>query len=1088
MNEEEIFHQALARAVPEERSAYLEHACAGNPALRASVEALLRANVGASGFMEGPACGPVVTVDQPITERPGTVIGPYKLMEQIGEGGMGLVFVAEQQQPVRRKVALKLIKPGLDTREVIARFEAERQALALMDHPNIAKVFDGGTTGVASASGEWREKDKGAAALATHHSPLATTSGRPYFVMELVKGVPITDYCDENRLTPRERLGLFLDVCQAVQHAHQKGIIHRDLKPSNVLVTLHDGIPVVKVIDFGVAKAIGQQLTEKTIYTRFTQMIGTPLYMSPEQAEMSGLDVDTRTDVYALGVLLYELLTGTTPFDGERLRTVGFDEMRRIIREEEPPKPSTRISTLGLAATTVSANRKSDPRRLSQLCRGELDWVVMKALEKDRNRRYETASAFAADVQRYLHDEPVLACPPSAWYRFRKFARRNKAALVTTVVVILAGLALLAGVLWHNARLAAKVVEVEEQQRETQREAERADANFNRTLEAVDKFLSRVGHKQLEQIPGMEQVRREVLEEALQFFQGFLREKGDAPAVRREAAIAYFRVGHIQNLLGRYDPAEQAYYRGAELLTKLVAEFPARAPYRRDLVGCHTNLAMLLQTTGRIKEAEPHYRRAVELCEELARDHPADPDHQSSLARAYSDMGSYSKETGRPQEAEQFYCRAVDLQEKLAADSPAVAEYRDNLARSHLNFGLLLKTMGRPQDAESAYLRAIELYEKLAAELPARPGYRHQLTGAHLNFGVLLEDTGRRERADAAYRRALELAEQLAADFPTVPDYRSFLAKSHFNVGALLRKTGQLPEAELAYRRVLEVCEKLAAEFPRVPQYRRDLVLCLNNLGALLHEANRPGEAERALRRALDVQRDLAAAPSATPEDRIHVATGYYNLAIQLEQSEQDQEAEAAYRQARELFERLVADFPAAPDARSILGAVLNNLSKYPGSRGELAEARLLAEQAIEHQGLALKSNPRHPVYRQYLGNHYRTLAGILVLLGDHAEAAKIAVEAPRLYPDSWQECVRAAEFLARCVPLAEKDARLPDDQRRTLAQAYADQAIAWLRDAVAKGCTDAGQLTKPKAFDSLRGRADFQELVRTLEEKAERK
>src|SRR5262249_46260717 len=253
-----------------------------------------------------------------------------------------------------------------------------------------------------------------------------TATGRPYFVMELVKGVPITDYCDQNQLPPRERLELFIPVCQAVQHAHQKGIIHRDLKPSNVLVTLLDGAPVVKVIDFGVAKAIGQQLTDKTLFTGFAQMIGTPLYMSPEQAAISGVDVDTRSDLYALGVLLYELLTGTTPFDRERLRQVGFDELRRIIREEEPAKPSTRISTLGQAATTVSAQRKSDPKRLSQLFRGELDWIVMKALEKDRNRRYETASAFAADVQRYLKDEPVEAGPPSAWYRLRKFARRHK--------------------------------------------------------------------------------------------------------------------------------------------------------------------------------------------------------------------------------------------------------------------------------------------------------------------------------------------------------------------------------------------------------------------------------------------------------------------------------------------------------------------------------------------------------------------------------------------------------------------------------------------------------------------------------------
>jgi WD40 repeat protein/serine/threonine protein kinase len=346
------------------------------------------------------------------------VIGPYKLLEQIGEGGFGVVFMAEQQHPVRRKVALKVLKPGMDTRQVVARFEAERQALALMDHPNIAHVFDGGET----------------------------ASGRPYFVMELVRGIPITEFCDQNHLSIRERLELYVTVCQAVQHAHQKGIIHRDLKPSNVLVTLQDGTPLVKVIDFGIAKALGpERLTDKTLFTGLIHMIGTPLYMSPEQAEMSGQDADTRTDIYSLGVLLYELLTGTTPFDKDRLKEASYDEIRRIVREEEPAKPSTRISTLGQAATTVSANRRSEPRRLSQLFRGELDWIVMKALEKDRNRRYETANSFAADVQRYLHDEPVQACPPSAGYRFRKFARRNQAALLTASVVVLAVLLTVAG-------------------------------------------------------------------------------------------------------------------------------------------------------------------------------------------------------------------------------------------------------------------------------------------------------------------------------------------------------------------------------------------------------------------------------------------------------------------------------------------------------------------------------------------------------------------------------------------------------------------------------------------------------------------
>jgi tetratricopeptide (TPR) repeat protein len=434
MNEETIFHEALARPLPAERAAYLEQACADNPALRASVEALLRANEGASQFLASPASAPLVaTVDEPITEGPSTLVGPYKLLEQIGEGGFGVVFMAEQQQPIRRKVALKVLKPGMDTRQVITRFEAERQALALMDHPNIARVLDAGQT----------------------------SNGRPYFVMELVKGLAITEYCDQRRLTPRERLELFVQVCQAVQHAHRKGIIHRDLKPSNVLVTVQDGRPLVKAIDFGIAKALGEQLTDKTLFTGFAQLIGTPLYMAPEQAALSNVDVDTRSDVYSLGVLLYELLTGTTPFTKDRFKEADYDEMRRIIREEEPPRPSTRISTLGQAATTLATQRRSEPKRLSQLLRGDLDWIVMKALEKDRNRRYESASAFGADVQRYLLDEPVLACPPSAWYRLRKFARRNKGKLAVAAGMLLVVTVMAASIGWAVRDRAAHDEEIE---------------------------------------------------------------------------------------------------------------------------------------------------------------------------------------------------------------------------------------------------------------------------------------------------------------------------------------------------------------------------------------------------------------------------------------------------------------------------------------------------------------------------------------------------------------------------------------------------------------------------------------------------
>jgi eukaryotic-like serine/threonine-protein kinase len=436
---------ALAESDAAKRTAYLDKACGTDAALRRRVEELLQGHESAGDLLvprrfssdatvddssDTPA-GPTIDQPQPppLTDRAGSWIGPYKLLQQIGEGGMGIVFMAEQDRPVHRRVALKVIKPGMDSAQIVARFEAERQALAMMDHPNISRVLDVGTT----------------------------DTGRPYFVMELVNGVPITEYCDANRFTPRARLELFVPVCLAIQHAHQKGIIHRDIKPSNVLVTLHDANPVPKVIDFGVAKAIEQRLTERTLFTQLGQVVGTPEYMSPEQAEMSGLDIDTRSDIYSLGVLLYELLTGTTPLERRERREAGFVEVLRRVREEEPPRPSTRLSNTE-EIVLIAARRKTEPAKLARLVRGELDWIVMKALEKDRMRRYATANGLARDLQRYLADEPVEAGPPSARYRLGKFARRHRAALATAAafaIVLVAATAISAGL----AVLAAKAKE-----------------------------------------------------------------------------------------------------------------------------------------------------------------------------------------------------------------------------------------------------------------------------------------------------------------------------------------------------------------------------------------------------------------------------------------------------------------------------------------------------------------------------------------------------------------------------------------------------------------------------------------------------
>jgi serine/threonine protein kinase/tetratricopeptide (TPR) repeat protein len=682
MNAEEILLAAVEKKTPAERAAYLDGACGPDPDLRALVEDLLHAHEAAGDFLEQPLFELSPTVGQlSDPESPGTVIGPYKLLEQIGEGGMGLVFMAEQSRPVRRRVALKIIKPGMDTRHVVARFEAERQALALMDHPNVAHVFDGGTT----------------------------DSGRPYFVMELVRGVPITEFCDQRRLSTRQRLELFVTVCQAVQHAHQKGIIHRDLKPSNVLVTLHDTIAVPKIIDFGIAKATTQPLTERTLFTNFAQMMGTPLYMSPEQAEMNGLDVDTRSDVYALGVLLYELLTGTTPFESQTLKKVGLDEMRRMIREEEPPTPSQRLNTLGAqVCSTMSEQRGVDGRRLGQVLRGELDWIVMKALEKDRNRRYESASAFAADVQRYLTDEPVQACPPSASYRLRKYARRNRRPLVTAGIIM-------------ATMVAASVVSV--WQAVVARNAQhQAEADRDRAATALTQAEAAERQAKTDQERAQAAERRATTEAAI------------ARAVN--AFLQDDLLGQVASASPNWESGESTLLTVKEALERAAARIGNRF---RDQPLVEAAIRMAIgEGYSSLRDFPPaalHFERAFELRKaQLGPEHSDTRDSMSRLAGSYQWLSRHSESIALRQQALES-TRAI-----LGPDHPETRQCVRALAYAYLCGGKL-EASARLLEQVLEQQRAID-----GATHPATLGAMHQLAWVYGLMGRLEESLALHEK------------------------------------------------------------------------------------------------------------------------------------------------------------------------------------------------------------------------------------------------------------------------------------------------------------------------------------------------------
>ncbi len=766
---ESILVTALEIQSESEQLKYLNDACGADVDLRSRVDRLIQNHREAGSFLAMPAQNPQAGPSMP--DQPGSKIGPYKLLQKLGEGGMGVVFLAEQDQPVRRRVALKVIRAGMGSSNILARFEHERQALALMDHPNITRVLDAG----------------------------ATPDGRPFFAMELVHGIPITRFCDQERLSVEDRLRLFIPVCRAVQHAHQKGIIHRDLKPSNIIVGLYDGQPVPKVIDFGVAKATRSKLIDSTIFTQVGQVIGTLEYMAPEQAELNNLDIDTRADIYSLGVVLYVLLTGAPPFSAEDLRKAGLGEMLRIIREIEPNRPSTKITNTE-DLPRIAANRRLEPARLANRVRGELDWITMKCLEKTRNRRYETANGLALDLERFLANEPVQACPPTRRYLFRKFVRKHRQifAFAAAIGVLLVTATLFsAGQAVRASRAEGRALR---EKNEATRQRDEARAQRRQTRSALDAIIDPGGLSFLGSQRELNAAQKAFLQRAAQLYEGLAVDASSDREARVLVAQANSRVGFL--------------------------------------------LTQLRQLT----EAATAIQRSIEQFEQLAKEYPEDETIASGLGISYTLAGSLGENTLNDKAMESASRKAIKFLEDRAARAPEDLVLRSHLAVSLRRLGLTLKMQGKTGESVESYRRAVELQEQLTKE---QPGFQASLNHVKflVEYGMALQLANRDAESARTFDSATSLVDRILTSDMGAELNPKQLAEPLFQLVISHMSMGNWSKTEDSCKRLLPVWEQRAAEQPGVPLYRLQLGQIYGYLGEALIQQKRWPDAETALTR-----------------------------------------------------------------------------------------------------------------------------------------------------------------------------------------------------------------------------------------------
>ncbi|MFZ4575075.1 MAG: tetratricopeptide repeat protein [Phycisphaerales bacterium] len=927
-----LFDLAI-KAASSDRGPLLDRECAGDMALREQVVAMIaaaeveRRRFDPTGalYEVPPTADAAVAASFSVAlrEGSGTQIGPYKLLRLIGEGGFGSVFMAEQEKPIARTVALKIIKVGMDTRQVLARFEQERQALAMMDHPNIARVLDAG----------------------------ATETGRPYFVMDLVRGEPIVDYCDKHSVSIEARLDLFAQVCTAVQHAHSKGIIHRDIKPSNILVSVQDGRAHIRLIDFGIAKATASKLTEKTLFTEHRQFIGTPEYMSPEQAE-GNLDIDTRTDVYSLGVLLYELLTGTTPFSGTNLRSAAYAEIQRIIREVEPPKPSTRLSRSADSLASVAAKRNAAPKRLGLMVRGELDWIVMKALEKERASRYETADGLAMEVRRYLCGEAVLAAPPGKAYRFKKFVRRNKgpvaAGLLVSATLVMGLIGTSVGLVRAERARAAEAEQrrvADEARAEAVKQADEAKRQSD-IAEAVATFQTDM----LEAVNPERMLGDKVT--VLQTMEAAV-EQLDVGAVKDQPLVeAGVRnaIGMTFQSLGRYVEAE------SNLRQSLKLRREALPPGHPDIATGLNNLALLLEGHGNLDEAEALY------VESLAIRRAAFPSGHAKIATALNNLALLLHSRNRLTEAERFSRDALSIRrDALRPGHPRIGNSLNNLA-------IILQSQLRLAEAEPLLREALEIGR---AALPAG---HPDIAAALDNLAKLLRDQNKLAEAEPLMREAMEIRRR------AFPAGHLTIATGLNNLGSVLRVQNKLNEAEPLFREALTIYRS------SLPAGDKRIVNSLDHLALLLQEQHKLTEAEALKREALSIRR------ASLPAGDADFAKGLNGLATVLQDQNRLAEAEPLFREALAILRTSL------PDSRIEVSTCLNNLGMLLQTQNKLGEAESLHREALEIRRAAL------PAGSLPISASLTNLAVVLRLQGKLVEAEPLFREALEINRKAYRE------------------------------------------------------------------------------------